>query len=163
MNDPCQEFEQLIDLNAAGWLSDAEATQLEQHLATCAACRAQAELAESAAALLADLPAPPAPLIDIASLPPRRPASPWRLLVLLAAAAVLMLVFFLPQGGPQPPVPIQTASRVQPLTEAPPTLATYRGAASLGDAELDELLAAHDRQITLYEPRVTLLASRQTQ
>ena len=46
---------------------------------------------------------------------------------------------------------------------APPTLATYRSAATLSDAELDELLTAHDRQIPFYEPRVTLLASRQIQ
>lgn len=162
MNDPCQDFEQLIDLKAAGWLSDTEAAELDQHLANCPACQAQARLAESAAALLSELPVPAAPVIDIASLPARASVSPWRLAVLLAAAAVLMLVFLLPEeaAGPAPePAP----SQVEALAAAPPTLATYRSAATLSDAELDELLTAHDRQIPFYEPRVTLLASRQIQ
>ncbi len=170
MNKTCDNFEQLIDLKAAGWLSADEAADLERHLQSCPACRAQAEAAESAARLLAELPAPAAPVIDVASYPAPASRRPWLLVLIPAAAACLMLGLWMHSSNSSaPPVPGPVSEHmptpeldnVRILAEAPPTLATYRQALSLSDDDLDRVLDAHDRQIALYKPRLGLLASYQ--
>ena len=171
MNKTCDNFEELIDLKAAGWLSPEEATALDQHLESCPACRAQAALAESAAGVLAAFPAPAAPVIDVASFPSPTPTKPWKWLLIPAAAACLTLVLWVrlldvsaPSVVGRDPVPVapRESHAVRALSEAPPTLATYHQALSLPLDDLDRVLEAHDRQIMLYEPGLTLLASHQT-
>jgi anti-sigma factor RsiW len=53
--NPCPEFDLAISLRSAGALEPDEARRLEAHLATCAACRAEAARADEVA-LLAKLP-----------------------------------------------------------------------------------------------------------
>lgn len=168
-NQLCHEYEELVDLKVAGWLSTEEVGRLEAHLKSCTACRAHAEAAAGAGRLLAALPAPTAPRIDVALYrAPRARCRRWTWLFVPAAAACLVLAFWLPdtRAGRAPAPDAVTASPVRPtrilvqeLSEAPPTVATYRQAASLSDDELTQVLAAHDRQIDLYEPVPALLSA----
>ena len=146
MKPSCEPFDPLIDLDAAGWLSAGERASLRAHLDTCAACRARRERSVAIAAALRDIPAPPPPA---AWRPPRHRRAIVISLVTagLAAAAALLLFLPRPQPAPEPPPP-----RLARMMGQPPTLAAYRDASSLTEGELDQLLAAHDRQINLHEP-----------
>lgn len=157
MNIPCEQIEELIDLQTAGWLSEEQAATLEQHLNSCPACLEQAQASNDVAGLLAACPAAPAPVIDVASFThPVSAGKPWKWLVATASAACLLLVLRTVPSTPESPA----LAGVAELSEAPPTLATYRLAANLSDDDLEQVLDAHDRNSPLYEPPMTLMASR---
>ena len=164
MKEACDSFERLCDLKAAGWLSREEVAELDRHLQSCPACRQQAAAAEDVAGRLVALPAPNAPAIDVTSARAPSSSRPLRWLWAPALAAGLALIFraSLPDS-PAPPATADRKSEVGELADAPHTLATYRRAAQLPDADLAKVLEAHDRRIVLYEPatpRLTLLAGR---
>ena len=98
MTHPLEQLAGAVD----GTLASADRAALDDHLRSCAACRAELEVATTARRSLAALPAPEAPDLAagftadrIASLTSATPASrsPWsRLMPALAAAAVVALV-----------------------------------------------------------------------
>ncbi|MBA3764013.1 MAG: zf-HC2 domain-containing protein [Actinobacteria bacterium] len=98
MTHPLEQLACAVD----GTLASADRAALDDHLRSCAACRAELEVATTARRSLAALPAPEAPDLAagftadrIASLTSATPASrsPWsRLMPALAAAAVVALV-----------------------------------------------------------------------
>jgi hypothetical protein len=161
MKTSCTSCEELIDLQAAGWLSDEQVALLADHLDSCPACREQTETALAVGRLLADQPAPAAPAINLAKRDAPVACIPWKWLIAPAMAASLILAVRVLQPGPDAPLPAPPAhTTVAELSEAPPTLATYRLAAALSDDDLGQVLDAHDRNSPLYEPPMMLLAYR---
>ncbi|MFL5344414.1 MAG: zf-HC2 domain-containing protein [Hyalangium sp.] len=113
----CQEQEELLTLHAAGALEPDEEARLRAHLATCEACRSEAE---STARVLSEvaLPPPSSALREQMEALPERALGAWRReqvrkafrartvgALLAAAAAVLVLVApSLPRPGTPSPV-----------------------------------------------------------
>jgi len=116
MNQPLSDIHALSGAYAVGALDDAERVAFEQHLAQCAACRAEVASFRETSALIAETEAldPPASLRDgvlagisqVRPLPPEAPAAPeepagtqqpiavrrrWLAPFLAAAAAVVLL------------------------------------------------------------------------
>ncbi len=159
MKTTCKQFDELLDLRAAGWLSADEAGELERHLLTCPSCREQARLAKHAAGLIGGRPAPPAPVVRVTALTRRRPAQllKWAWFIGPALAACLVVLLRLHAPGPDDIYRPEDESHarqagVAELAAAPPTLATYNRAILLHDSALDDVLNAHDRSIQLHEP-----------
>ena len=103
----CTEYEERLDLHAAGALEDAETVRVVQHLETCAGCR-EAFAASVQVLALAALPPPTAAEQAAQAEVPRRALAAWRrdaqrqgmrrrtLGSLVAAAAVVALMLLVP-------------------------------------------------------------------
>jgi len=115
VND-CKDLEVLVSLRAAGALDPAETARVEAHLATCPACRAEADAVAGALAL-AKLPPPseterravrdlPARTLDALHRADRRRGIARRVLAgafAAAAAAAVVLAPALLRKTPEPP------------------------------------------------------------
>ncbi|WP_224247799.1 anti-sigma factor family protein [Hyalangium gracile] len=99
----CQDQEELLTLHAAGALEPDEEARLREHLASCQACRSEAESTAKLLGAVA-LPPPSPAMRDVAEALPRRALGAWRreqvrkalrartVGAVLAAAAVVLLV-----------------------------------------------------------------------
>lgn len=148
MNEPCPDWNESIDLHAAGWLDPTADEALHAHLASCPACRAAFH---EALALTGDLRE-----ITPALRSPRLPSETGVFLRcagwILATAAALMLVVMWPARETHP-APV-VAARV-PAT-SPTWLACNQVLAEEGG--LESLLDRHAARVSLGKPVPVLLA-----
>jgi anti-sigma factor RsiW len=152
----CQEYEELLTLHAAGALEPDEEARVRAHLASCAACRSEAE---SNARVLADvaLPAPSPAMKQRMEALPQRTLGAWRQQqvrqafrartagAVLAAAAVVLLVVSpsLRGAGVSTPAVTQPAAASSSPSELQSEFEQWAAADPLGD-EFDPLLAEED-------------------
>ncbi len=148
MNEPCPDWNESIDLHAAGWLDTAADEALRAHLAACPACRAAFH---EALALTGDL-REITPALRSPRLPPETGISLRRAGWILAAAAALLVVVMWP-ARETPPAPV-VAARV-PAT-SPTWLACNQVLAEEGG--LESLLDRHAAGLSLGKPVPVLLA-----
>jgi anti-sigma factor RsiW len=127
----CTSHEPLLLERTCGTLDDAAAARLDAHLATCAACRAEAAALEEVLALVA-LPPPSAAdrrALDGLSetLRPAPPPTAWRrswssfrggAMALAAAAAALLVILGYPLLSSSPAPDRGALASAQPSTEA---------------------------------------------
>jgi anti-sigma factor RsiW len=153
----CPEYEELLTLQATGALEPEQEARVREHLATCAACRSEAE---STARLLSGmaLPPPSPAMRQRMEALPQRALRAWRRAqvrqafrartvgaMLAAAAAVLLVVnpSLRSTGKPSSAVTPPAPSASQPETAPESEFEQWAVADPLGD-ELDSLLADED-------------------
>lgn len=153
----CPEYEELLTLQATGALEPEQEARVREHLATCAACRSEAE---STARLLSSvaLPPPSPAMRQRMDALPQRTLGAWRreqvrqafrartVGAMLAAAAVVLLVVnpsLRSTGKPSVAVTPSASSGSLPETAPASEFEQWAVADPLGD-ELDSLLADDD-------------------
>lgn len=140
---PCEEYEVLVSLRAAGALEPADAARLDAHLERCPACRAEAAAAAEALALAA-LPPPseaerralrdlPASTLDALHRAERRHGLGRRVLAGVAVAAAVV-AFVLAPRALREQRPVAPASEMTATWEEPDLDALW-DAAELVDLE----------------------------
>ncbi|GIU97787.1 MAG: hypothetical protein KatS3mg013_1590 [Actinomycetota bacterium] len=134
--------EELLAAAADGSLRDPERAELEAHLAGCARCREELDLARRARAALRNLPTPDVPAELGSRVRAEAHARPgwgrWPAAVAGIAAAVLALAIALPRLGGPPPLVADRAGAPEDVA-AP---AVERIASELEPRDLAELAAA---------------------
>ncbi len=168
MKPGCEKYEEMLDLKVAGWLSTEEIQELNSHLESCVECKEQARRAQGIAGLIAHIPSPAAPVINVQSvekLTRKQDATThawWgRALWPVGIAAGVALMFYtLYQSPDTPQIPHlgNKESIVVELAAASPSLMTYNRALAEGGDVMEQVLIAHDRRIHLYEPSSARLA-----
>jgi anti-sigma factor RsiW len=152
----CQDQEELLTLHAAGALEPDQEAQLRAHLASCEACRSEAE---STARLLADvaLPPPSPAMREQMEALPERALGTWRreqvrkafrartVGALMAAAAVVLVVVSPSLPRPGTPSPVALPATPVAVSETQADFEQWASADPLSDVidplsddELDE-------------------------
>ena len=153
----CEQIEEWMDWQMAGW-ADAEQVQaVEAHVAECETCREQARLMGILGEALAEGDVPEMPTVQVESAAAPRTGSHW---VAWGAVAACAMIAFVVTRNPQSVEVAAVPSPVEALSDAPPTWATYSRATALLDDDLLTVLEAHDQNLDIYEPPITLLAMR---
>lgn len=171
MKPGCEKYEEMLDLKAAGWLSTEESQELDSHLESCAECKEQAQRARGIAVLIAHKPSPAAPVINVQSvvkLTSKQDVTThawwgralWPVGIAAGVALMCHAVFRSPEAPQSPQLPQLGfgESIATELASASPSLMTYNRALAEGYDVAEEVLAAHDRRIHLYEPSSSRLA-----
>jgi negative regulator of sigma E activity len=168
MKSGCENFEEMIDLKVAGWLSKEEIFELDSHLESCDACKEQARRAQGIALLIAQKSTPVAPVINVQSLEKLTikenivthawwGRALWPVGIAAGVALTCYTLFQSPESPQMPQLGVGKSTAVE-LASASPSLMTYNRALAEGGDVMEQVLIAHDRRIHLYEPSSARLA-----